>query len=317
MQTLRKRCLYLFLALFAVALLIPKTADAAAASDRKFVFVGDSYSIVREGVTKPWPELMMEMLGIDSRHALFARKGGYGIAKPDHRFITLVQQLKKDLKVTDVVIIGAIGNDWRCSESLIRKHFKLLDAECRKRFPNARIVYGFCNWRIINDPVQTVIKRRQNLYKQCAISNGWIYLAGIEKILWGHNEYFQSDGHHPTQEAQNLIGKAVVRAYKKYCVSKITLNKKNVVIKSDKSIKLKAKVFPSTAANKKVTWLSSNPNVIQVEKNGTLCVNGKGTCAVVARTNDGNYTAVCNVTVDCEEASKEFGLMPLKYKLLG
>jgi hypothetical protein len=81
MRTLRNICLFSVLALFAVMLLLPDAADAADASDRKFVFVGDSYSIVREGDTKPWPELMMEMLGIDSRHALFARKGGYGIAK--------------------------------------------------------------------------------------------------------------------------------------------------------------------------------------------------------------------------------------------
>ena len=58
---------------------------------------------------------------------------------------------------------------------------------------------------------------------------------------------------------------------------------------------LTASVFPSDAADKTLTWTSSDPAVATVE-NGTVRALSAGTAAVVASTSNGK-TAVCTVTV--------------------
>lgn len=47
-------------------------------------------------------------------------------------------------------------------------------------------------------------------------------------------------------------------------VTKVTLNRKSVTLNKGKTITLKASVAPANAANKKVTWRSSNKNIAVV-----------------------------------------------------
>ena len=57
-------------------------------------------------------------------------------------------------------------------------------------------------------------------------------------------------------------------------------------------------VNPETAADKSVTWKSSNPDIVYVSKYGDIDSRGVGTATVTAMTNDGsNLSADCIVTV--------------------
>lgn len=60
---------------------------------------------------------------------------------------------------------------------------------------------------------------------------------------------------------------------------------------TNKTLKLNAIIEPDFALNKKVTWDSSNPDVVQVDENGNLSSVGYGFSLITVRTEDGNFTS--------------------------
>jgi len=56
-------------------------------------------------------------------------------------------------------------------------------------------------------------------------------------------------------------------------------------------------VNPSNAANKTVTWATSNPAVATVNTFGQVTAVAPGTADITVTTNDGGYHVTCRVTV--------------------
>jgi alpha-amylase len=71
---------------------------------------------------------------------------------------------------------------------------------------------------------------------------------------------------------------------------------KIVSLKSGKYITLTAKVLPSYATNKTVTWRSSNTTVATVSSKGKVIAHTTGTATITASTANG-IRATCTVTV--------------------
>ena len=82
-------------------------------------------------------------------------------------------------------------------------------------------------------------------------------------------------------------------------VQSIRLNKTKATIRKGKSLQLKVKeMLPENAANRKVTWSSSDERVATVSAKGKVRAAGKGTCEIICTAADGSgVTAVCKVTV--------------------
>ncbi len=80
-------------------------------------------------------------------------------------------------------------------------------------------------------------------------------------------------------------------------VTGVTLDKTTLAMDTGSSATLKATVAPSTATNKNVTWTSSNSNVVTVSSSGTVKALKAGTATITAKTDSGNKTASCKVTV--------------------
>ena len=68
----------------------------------------------------------------------------------------------------------------------------------------------------------------------------------------------------------------------------------------DESFKLMPTVVLPDAQNKSVTYTSSNENVCKVDANGNIFARAEGTATITVKTNDGGFTATCDVTVDAE-----------------
>ena len=79
-------------------------------------------------------------------------------------------------------------------------------------------------------------------------------------------------------------------------VSGVTLDKQNISLNAGESELLTETVAPPNASNKNVTWSSSNEAVATVV-NGTVTGVSEGPAIVTVKTVDGNYTAMCSVTV--------------------
>lgn len=79
--------------------------------------------------------------------------------------------------------------------------------------------------------------------------------------------------------------------------SGVTLNKTAMSIERTRSEFLTATVKPNGAADKTVSWKSSDESVATVTANGNVTGVALGTATITVTTNDGGHTASCLVTV--------------------
>ncbi|NDV47229.1 T9SS C-terminal target domain-containing protein [Paludibacter sp. 221] len=79
-------------------------------------------------------------------------------------------------------------------------------------------------------------------------------------------------------------------------VESVALSENNVEIFVDESYTLSATVLPENATNKKITWVSSDENVVSVA-NGQLTALKAGEAIITVSTEDGSYSDACMVVV--------------------
>ena len=86
---------------------------------------------------------------------------------------------------------------------------------------------------------------------------------------------------------------------KTYPINSVSLNQSSMeMVEGDEST-LVATVSPSNATNKNITWSSSNTTVATVN-NGVVTALKAGSATITVRTEDGNKTATCQVTVNAK-----------------
>ncbi len=80
-------------------------------------------------------------------------------------------------------------------------------------------------------------------------------------------------------------------------VTGISLSPTTNTIKPGDSFIITPTVTPSDAADKSVTWSSSDSSIAKVDSTGKVTALKAGTATITATTNDGGYKATCTVTV--------------------
>ena len=93
--------------------------------------------------------------------------------------------------------------------------------------------------------------------------------------------------------------KSVTVTYKiaSVSVTGVSLSKSVLFLAVGESETLVATVAPERATDRSVTWESSNKNVATVNQNGTVKAVAAGSALIGVRTNDGGFTARCNLIV--------------------
>ncbi len=86
--------------------------------------------------------------------------------------------------------------------------------------------------------------------------------------------------------------------YVRVPVESMKMNKKSADISVGETIELAAKVSPSNATVKTVTWYSEDEAIATVDKNGLVTGVNKGKVIVYALSDDGYYRSTCEVTVE-------------------
>ena len=81
-------------------------------------------------------------------------------------------------------------------------------------------------------------------------------------------------------------------------VISVSLNKSVDTLNIGDTDTLTATISPSNAANKNVSWTSSNENIVAVDTNGKITAVSQGTATITCTTADGHKTASCSVTVN-------------------
>ena len=96
-----------------------------------------------------------------------------------------------------------------------------------------------------------------------------------------------------------------IKAFTKYVeqpneipVTGVSLNKESIVITEGETETLVATVLPENSTNPSVTWTSSNNNIATVSGDGVITAVSAGEVTITVTTEDGGYTATCNVKVE-------------------
>ena len=80
-------------------------------------------------------------------------------------------------------------------------------------------------------------------------------------------------------------------------VTGVLLGEKSLSLTVAETSQLTAEVSPSDAADKSLTWASSDTNVATVSATGLVTAKAPGTATITVTTNDGGFTDTCAVTV--------------------
>ncbi|MEQ8235477.1 MAG: Ig-like domain-containing protein [Syntrophomonadaceae bacterium] len=80
-------------------------------------------------------------------------------------------------------------------------------------------------------------------------------------------------------------------------VTGVSLNQTSLSLTKGFTSTLAATVMPGEATNRTVSWSSSDATVATVDNNGVVTAAAEGSTTITARTLDGGYSAVCQVTV--------------------
>lgn len=100
-----------------------------------------------------------------------------------------------------------------------------------------------------------------------------------------------------TTDGSNLSATCKVTVTERKATS-ISLNKSSLSLYVFQTAQLTATVYPTNAANRTVSWRSSNSSVATVDDNGLVSAVGSGDATITATTNDGtDLSASCSVAV--------------------
>ncbi|MCR4673094.1 MAG: Ig-like domain-containing protein [Lachnospiraceae bacterium] len=91
-------------------------------------------------------------------------------------------------------------------------------------------------------------------------------------------------------------------------VTGIWLNTNRTELEEDMSFQLSAIVLPNEASNKMTEWTSSDPAIAYIDDSGLLRGMGPGTATISVKTDDGGFTASCEVTVAAKESTEHLKL---------
>ena len=81
-------------------------------------------------------------------------------------------------------------------------------------------------------------------------------------------------------------------------VTGVTLDQTSLTLTEGETGTLIATVTPDNAADKTVTWTSSDESVATVDANGKVTAVAPGTATITVTTKEGSFTATCEVTVE-------------------
>jgi len=80
-------------------------------------------------------------------------------------------------------------------------------------------------------------------------------------------------------------------------VSGITLDLPAITLVVDTTITLTATIQPVDAFNQAITWTSNNITVATVDQDGIVTAKAPGTATITVTTQDGGFTASCEITI--------------------
>ena len=100
-----------------------------------------------------------------------------------------------------------------------------------------------------------------------------------------------------TAKTNNLVSDICIIKVNPIKATSISLNQSTLNLEISDKQSLSVNFTPINTTNKKIIWNSSNSTIASVSENGEIIGMGEGTAIITAKSEDGGFTANCNVNV--------------------
>lgn len=105
-----------------------------------------------------------------------------------------------------------------------------------------------------------------------------------------------------------------IKVYTPVAVQSVSFTKKALTLQTCSKYQMTAKIMPSNATNKTLTWTTSNPNVVVVDKYGAVTPKKNGTATITATSvNKVHCSCTVKVMSTVKYVSKNTGTVPNNY----
>ena len=192
------------------------------------ILIGDSYceENTDHDITKFFWQVLRDNLGLTQNvnfHENYQSGAGFG----NQEFIAKLQELSSSItnkdEITEILVCGG-WNDSDTSQTYgtdeaFNAGILAFNNYVKANYPNAKVTIAHISWGnpnvsndylTIYDQMPVSIRR----YKQACDLYGWNYLNGTEYILHIYDStYWETDGNHPSQNGQTLLGNELTRAF--------------------------------------------------------------------------------------------------------
>lgn len=118
-------------------------------------------------------------------------------------------------------------------------------------------------------------------------------IAAINNIKAGQEEIDSA-----SEGLKFAINKLAKKPASPIKVTGVSLDKNSIILtKVGETAQLTCTVLPANGSNKSVSWISSNPQVVTIDQKGQIRAVADGAAEVIVKTEDGDKSAACKVTV--------------------
>ena len=117
----------------------------------------------------------------------------------------------------------------------------------------------------------------------------------------------------------NVKNTCTIKVVSPIPTSGVELDEEEIELAINEDIQLEATILPENAANKEVTWQSSNEEVVTVDQEGNVKGVSNGEATITVTTVEGSHKATCEVTVHTPIREVQLGYdwkIPLGYSKL-
>ncbi len=121
--------------------------------------------------------------------------------------------------------------------------------------------------------------------------------AGVVTGVTAGTAHIKAKAH---DNPSTIYGECTVTVTAPVAVTGVSLDKPTLTLSVGGTATLTPTIAPADATNKAVTWESDKPSVATVDDDGKVTAVGEGTCTITVTTDDGDYTATCDVTVSTD-----------------
>lgn len=155
-----------------------------------------------------------------------------------------------------------------------------------------------------NDLDQTTLKTsKEPIENVVSLSDGYLDVSGALGAHLRCNpnngnpifKYYKSSSYQ-TQKPVSIY-KLVVKQTIVVHPESIILDPTSVELELNNSLQISAKVMPTNAVNKEISWSSNKQGVVSVDENGQITALAAGIATITATAKDNGITATCVVTV--------------------